>query len=275
MYNFMVRLTNDCNMNCSFCMVKEEMKNKNYIKDLDLVAEKFLLESDKNFSAFSISGGEPLSNLPLLEKVINVFLNYNPSNKIRIFTNGTYLTEGVVNTFNSFDNIFITLSYNGLTKGEKSVKNMIKVSEYSYGSLIEALKLKNKNIKMVIPNFRDPYLPLETFNLIKLFDCEIEISLDNEIYEKLKIDDIFYMQDFIQKMNYLGVYDKVSLTALFNWDCDCSANYCLNPDGKIYQRHETSGADPFLSKGCSAFRKRVGDDLYYAFTKVYNISKLK
>ena len=76
-----LKITNKCNLNCIYCYNAD----KNEIKDMDFKTAKnsidYILSDDADKLKIQFTGGEPLLNFDLIEKVIKYCnKNYNDKN---------------------------------------------------------------------------------------------------------------------------------------------------------------------------------------------------
>ena len=93
-----LKITNKCNLNCIYCYNAD----KNEIKDMDFKTAKnsidYILSDDADKLKIQFTGGEPLLNFDLIEKVIKYCnKNYNDKNiSYAVQTNGTLLNNELI-----------------------------------------------------------------------------------------------------------------------------------------------------------------------------------
>ena len=93
-----LKITNKCNLNCIYCYNAD----KNEIKDMDFKTAKnsidYILSDDTDKLKIQFTGGEPLLNFDLIEKVIKYCnKNYNDKNiSYAVQTNGTLLNNELI-----------------------------------------------------------------------------------------------------------------------------------------------------------------------------------
>lgn len=93
-----LKITNRCNLNCIYCYTS----SKNEIKDMDFKTAKnsidYILSDDADKLKIQFTGGEPLLNFDLIEKVIKYCnKNYNDKNiSYAVQTNGTLLNNKLI-----------------------------------------------------------------------------------------------------------------------------------------------------------------------------------
>lgn len=268
MLDLMVRITHECNLNCLFCHLKNEMKNKAKAPNLaHFVAQYLEQNAHIGFSHFAISGGEPFSDIALLEQIINVFLKFDENIDIDIMTNGTYLNQNLAQTFNEFDNIHFCISLSAFNKGEKSVANLLKTSPYGYECISAINSLKNKRIRFVLDNFIDEFVELEIYNLVKLFNCNIELALNYENLVNLDVKDAYFLIKTLDRLKILDIKNKVSFNGFFDRFCDCTHSKIITPKAQILTKAHESAND-FLSYGCSHISNKIGLEFYKALVKI-------
>jgi len=111
----MLAMTNQCNMRCSYCdwekekyvLLSEEQYKVAY-ENLEAVKEK-LLEKYSDIVIVQYSGGEPLLYPELLFKVLKLF----PDKWIRVNTNGTLLTDEIMNKVKQHGKTYLAVSLDG------------------------------------------------------------------------------------------------------------------------------------------------------------------
>ncbi len=100
-----IELTNNCNLNCSFCS-----NSKRNINTLEVNEFEHILKEINNYTDFIYLHvkGEPLI-YPYLQQILNITQKYNK--KVCITTNGVYLKEklSILNKFNNVYQINISL----------------------------------------------------------------------------------------------------------------------------------------------------------------------
>lgn len=87
-----LRVTNDCNLRCSYCYACGGESRENMSWDIARQAVDYALARSK-FLKIQFTGGEPLLNLPLVKKVIDYTKNIPVSFQIQ--TNGTLISMAV------------------------------------------------------------------------------------------------------------------------------------------------------------------------------------
>ncbi|XRO74906.1 radical SAM protein [Methanocaldococcus sp. 28A] len=139
-----LKITNRCNLNCIYCYSSNKSN-----KDMDFETAKnavdYILKIDDKVK-IQFTGGEPLLNFDLIEKIIN-YCNENYFNKYisyAIQTNGTLLNEEIIKKIKDLD-IKIGISIDGL-----EVNDILRPYKNKKPSTIDTLKgiylLKEHNI---------------------------------------------------------------------------------------------------------------------------------
>ncbi len=116
--------TTNCNMDCSYCLVGDNKKTHESMSletGIKVVNEAFNLKQKKVHIVFH--GSEPLTNLPLIEKLTNYAISkgFNKKISFSIQTNGTLIDETVLDLFKKND-IKISLSLDGLRKHQDATR---------------------------------------------------------------------------------------------------------------------------------------------------------
>ena len=150
-----LKITNKCNLNCIYCYnYKENYENKNNKnnKDMDFKTAKNsidnILTDGGELLKIQFTGGEPLLNFNLIEKIIN-YCNKNYKNKninisYAVQTNGTLLNEELIKKIKEL-NLKIGISIDGI-----DINDILRPYKNGRSSTLDTLKgiylLKNNNI---------------------------------------------------------------------------------------------------------------------------------
>ena len=198
-----VRISNNCNGNCKFCL---NCNNTSY-SDIDLDKLKFIVKylfDKKILSTVTITGGEPMLNPDKLNETINAIVSVVPNIKISVSTNGTNLEK-----FINFDNI-------------KNVE-AIHISRHHFDDKI--------NFEIIGTN-------TITSEKIKMVQSMLNNIIINTVMIKGYIDSlekVFIMCKYAQS---LGV-KRLHLVSLIDYNEYCKENYVdVNP---IFQMAEKEG----------------------------------
>ena len=269
MASLTLMITNECNLECSFCIQEEMMSecNLNHEKFLSTLDE--ILSKD-DYNSFTISGGEPLADINWLEYVLNFILDRRPNASIQINTNGTHLNPRLVDIFNSIENLSFRVSVDGIDKRERSLFRGI--SDNYTSSFITARsiqRLKRKVIHFVVTNnkFSDVNLATEIALIQAYFDCTVEISIDvrDEVLAKFSVMDVYQISLLVQRLQLLGL-SRDSFRFTFAGLSGCSGELkCkeILPSGKIKEN--------CLSKGeCVSVKSKMPLGVYEVYSRIVN-----
>ncbi|ACV25009.1 radical SAM protein [Methanocaldococcus fervens] len=153
-----LKITNRCNLNCIYCYV-----NNKDNKDMDFKTAKnaidYLLSLDNKIK-IQFTGGEPLLNFKLIEKVVDYCDNLNANISYAIQTNGTLITKKIAKRIKELD-IKVGVSIDGL-----EINDILRPYKNRKSSTLDTLKglyiLKSYNIPFgitaVVTNKNLPYL---------------------------------------------------------------------------------------------------------------------
>lgn len=266
-----IYLTKKCNLECSFCGNQKNMSDDTKPNsDLDLILEEHLFNHGDNYHAFAISGGEPLIDSLKLEKVLSVLLSHSTEKTITINTNACYLTKEMVTIFNTFSNIKVNVSLDGLTNKERGLFKLI-TEDYKngYETLDCIKKLQNKEISFVITNnmLKNFTLPLEIDLLHKYLNCPIRISLDSTIdaLNNFSIDNAYDFQLLVEKLELLELLNNgVMIKNFFDGECQGTNIKAMSWTGELFYECTENG------RNCNYRRKNMKVGMYDLLRNIYN-----
>jgi len=144
-YYFVLEITNKCNLGCKYCRANPSPPEKHMdFKTMKMAIDKILMLPNK-YATFLFHGGEPLLNLPIIEKAIYYTKRRAKNKKIKfsIQTNGTLLNQEIINFFKEH-NIHIGISLDG----PQEIHNRNRIypnGKGSFGQVIKAINLLKKN----------------------------------------------------------------------------------------------------------------------------------
>lgn len=242
-------ITQQCNLNCSYCYVTK--------KDLYMSFEtwKTLYEqfkqSNKEIYRFDYFGGEPLLNWDLIEKTVPILKKDSLCKEIYIVTNGLLITQKKVN-FLKQHNVNIVYSFDGLWNNNRNNKDTSSNTDYHLQNSYLIKQLTNEcnccvtpnsldlwnNFKWILDNtgLKANYIIVEDINWndnnIKIFEEEFK-KLCNEFKEIFLNTNSNPIPGIIKE--YLlclreGVYEEG-----YNYSYKkCEQDYCWYIDGNIY-----------------------------------------
>ena len=102
-----VKLTEQCNLNCSYCYIDAESKKtcKMSEKIALQIADEYLEmhRNDEEMINYVFHGGEPLLNFDLMKKVAEYVKPYRDKLDLAIQTNGTLINDEIADFFKKYD----------------------------------------------------------------------------------------------------------------------------------------------------------------------------
>ncbi|HII59073.1 TPA: radical SAM protein [Methanocaldococcus jannaschii] len=207
MKHLILKVTNRCNLNCIYCYAN----NKNN-KDMDFKTAKnaidYLLNLDNQIK-IQFTGGEPLLNFNLIEKIVD-YCNDNYSNcniQYAIQTNATLINEKIAEKIKELD-IKVGISIDGL-----EINDILRPYKNGKPSTLDTLKgmyiLKSYNIPFgittVVTNKNLPYLE-EFVKYLIAFGVK---SISFDLLKPKKKEHLTLMpniEEFNKLLNKLGRY---------------------------------------------------------------------
>ncbi len=111
-------ITEECNLDCSYCFVINKSQRKMSESIALSKVEKYLNSESDEYEHVQIdfTGGEPLLNFCLIEKVVNYVCSkqWNKSFSFSIGTNGTLITPGIRKWSHEHPCVVFALSFDGI-----------------------------------------------------------------------------------------------------------------------------------------------------------------
>lgn len=268
-----LRVSEDCNLSCSYCYNKTNMLNSKNIKfmskDIAIKAVRFFLDNffNKDMTIFFF-GGEPLLNFPVIKDTLSYIKKQKiPFKEIKIVTNGTILNKDILN-FILENNIKIMVSLD-LPASEHKKNRPFKNKRPSFDIVLKNLKILLKNIssqnilirttvakdidfnlKEIILSCQRYKLPLE--NLIIELDhfsrCLKNLELEKKALINYSRKNILNNKNFpIYKRELIGDYLYTIISGrekILSCPAGVSA-ITVNPIGEIYLCDEVSNLKEF------------------------------
>lgn len=241
-----IKITDSCNANCDFCA---NMGCEDFGK-IDLEKLRYVityLREKNNLSNISITGGEPMSNPKLLEKLIRVIWEVSPDIRIAISTNGYKLREfAYFDQINELESIHISRHHYSDEENNKIFKsNLVAQSDdiVFLQSKLDDKKIININT-MVMKGYIDNLEEIKKMlnhvgrlgvykdgfvSLMQINDYSKKHFINfNDIFNNLD-DNFFIGHHFYNKcycecldgMYITDVNDIVEFYARMVKDCDC------------------------------------------------------
>jgi len=137
-------ITLNCNYHCTYCLMEKEsiLNEFKILRNTNISS----LES-KMYDIFLITGGEPLTNPKLLNKVVKTLMTFKRIPKLYLYTNGSLL-ENLIrrNYLHMFD------YFSGITIGLHSTFNLLDTITEKVNYLRKFFNY-NGNIRFMAPDF--------------------------------------------------------------------------------------------------------------------------
>lgn len=174
-----IEITNNCNLNCSFCSKTNKLKRYLSINEFENILRKVNYYTDYIYLHVK---GEPLLH-PDLDKILDLLDKYNK--KVIITTNGTLLKERL-DTLLKHNIYRINISLHSENSKENYLENILDSVEklkvntiisYRFWTL-DALQMDART-KNYIDKIKDFYNTNEIYNNVKLCS-NVYLSLDNK-----------------------------------------------------------------------------------------------
>lgn len=149
-----LRMTNSCNLNCSYCYDKSnhinpQKENLKVINNMNMLVESIdkILMNKNCKDKIIFHGGEPLLiDAITYEKLILKLIELNPNIKLSIQTNGTLLTKEHIDVFKKY-NVSIGISLDGYNE-EMNKCRVYANGKNTFNIVMKKIELlKNENAK--------------------------------------------------------------------------------------------------------------------------------
>jgi len=262
-----INITKSCNMSCSFCLNRDcpKIDGAEWTPEAREKFKDFIYKT--KFQTYSMTGGEPFLNKEVLNFVVGTIIErsieggWNPS--IMINTNATLINDTDVNWLNGND-IGVCLSLQGMNNEEKSVVHLIEASPAG-SKIIDTLKQINKRFVRRVVTRDDPHWANDAILLSHMFDCNINIGLDETTMHELTIDDFLtFDQEWtkVEKLN-TGTH-RIFVLQTKETGCHCTMN---ETDMSVLGEPSEKVLTPpdVIIRGCTGTFLRMGEDNYKLF----------
>ena len=232
METYTIYLTADCNCNCKYCYLlsgKMKLDNNKYSQEIINSLLNKIIEKDKNFN-IEFLGGEPtlepdkiINTIKYLESIPEVHVN-----SYIITTNGTLLSDSLLNFIKDTPNLIYQISIDG-TKYFNQLRTL-KTGENTFDTVLKNIKKLN-NINVNNDQIRI-HITLHPYNIVGLYesilkfiDFGITYFVLGIIETTMKIDINFIKRTIIEM-------DKISKFLIINELCNIiNINFFDSPQG--------------------------------------------
>ena len=149
-----LRMTNSCNLNCSYCYDKNnhinpQKENIKFLNNMNTLVDniKKILVNKNCRDKIIFHGGEPLLiDAKNYENLILKLIQFNPYIRFSIQTNGTLLTKEHINVFKKY-NVSIGISLDGYNE-EMNKYRIYSNGKNSFKIIMKKIEiLKNEKVK--------------------------------------------------------------------------------------------------------------------------------
>ena len=133
---FWIFLTEKCNLNCFYCFYKYKDNSTTIsITDFNKIMEVLTIEQD---SEFIISGGEPLVEFPLVEKIIKKIRKHYKNNYLLLQTNGILVNRDIVQVLRKY-HVNVEIGLDGDFYSNRNSRNG--TTKQNYIKMLNAIEL--------------------------------------------------------------------------------------------------------------------------------------
>jgi uncharacterized protein len=214
-------LGSGCNFHCRYCLQQDTMKGKTLPTVVNEDVIHFIAETavDNGNSPLTVQfyGGEPLLYFQQLKKIVG-FTSYVKNINYRVITNGSLITQEMVDFFNEH-NIGVAVSWDGV--GTASVRDFDVFQREDTKKLL--FGLNHLGVSSVISS---EVYPLELLKGVQALSEEYAAARNEDTYISLSVDQIFDS----------GVEDKslfnIDYVRVFNEMTDICNRYVLHMKGE-------------------------------------------
>ncbi len=260
--NLQLVVTNDCNLNCSYCYLSNQTENLKSGENLKMpvstaikIIDNFychLENINKKETTLKFFGGEPLMNWDTVKESIS-HIQKKWANKIEtnfiITSNGTLLKDDIAVVLKEH-NFSVQISIDGFEDTHDKNRKTLN-SQNTFSRVIQSLDILQKHDAFVIVS---TVLTKETYNHItfdfidfllsknvKVLDLGLDFLgvFDSSYNEKILLDKIFKLQNYgIDKGLYMSGYFGIPYRNLLNNTkhfCKALGGFVsVEPNGQIF-----------------------------------------
>lgn len=251
-YGLTIRLTNDCNLNCSFCSNKLLSPTDNTLTNVVETAGNILNKFP--FSTVTILGGEPLLYIDFVNVLTKMGLAVG--SQVNLMTNGV-LWDDEVTKWANHNKVNVILGVQDIFSGEKPL--------FGVNNLTSIKEIENLTVRKVV--FPHKKFAEDVILFHEILGCKVEIINDYGSLDKITVQSIYDVLNEINTIKKYGDIDWFSVHGMFTTHCDCKNNIEIRPDGSLTDIGELYGVTQGCDSGCAFYLKEMGD-LYYSFRKL-------
>lgn len=261
MESLTIRITDKCNLDCSFCSNKLKKFGKpnitKFLEDMSYYCNKY------SPSTVTITGGEPMLVPALVLSVVQIAKAYNIP-KILLLTNGTLWDHNWTKWANE-NNISVILGVQNILDGEKTVTQI---------KNIDALRKINSLSICRVVQWHEEFA--ETIYLLHLiFGCNVVISFDLRKHHEVTVQGIWSLIKELEKLKSFDpyFYRWFSIKEFFNTECHCDRRYELAFDCSLRTQSDIHNVSSVCS-GCAYVAEQMGLDTYNDIKKILEVYNL-
>ncbi|MEG1912761.1 MAG: radical SAM protein [Cloacibacillus sp.] len=252
-----IDVTDRCNYSCPWCGGISDIKNTWDNAQVDLFKQHI---KRFRYGTYSFHGGEPLVDMNLVEQLTAIIREQQPKAIIRLFTNGTLLTDGVVAFIKRYD------IYTVISAQATGYKNAVQLLEFynNPAQFLETLNTLPHVSLRYVWNMRSN-LKADITLLSKIFNCHIEVTPDHHKLSQLTVEHVKQLEEVIR-------YSKNNLSTTFDvlhslsHCCDCRASRRrFFTDGFIGWEGDVPTE---IINGCAMFHAKMDKSVYEEYKKL-------
>ena len=188
-------LSNECNLNCKMCAIKDETDHARLSTQDIFKAVRFGLNNQ--FRLIEITGGEPFIQKDIFDLLEFSCSDHNHASTIFLTTNGTLLRKSHFDRFLALKNLHFQISLDGIGQ----YHNEIRGREYAFSSAVHALEELDKR--------------------------GISFSI-NSVFQNSNFQNLFELYRYCAKFNYQ--YHAICLLEHFSNKISSFDSLCIPPE---------------------------------------------
>lgn len=149
--HLLIGVTEKCNLRCKYCVYGGHYKNERIHSDKEISEQTvknaidfFIDNTNSKYVFINFYGGEPFVNFEIIKKASLQLMKKQINYRIVITTNGTLLSDEVIDWFLSTDNVYLYVSL----AGTEELHNKLRVYKGSKEGTFSQIKHNLMKIKM-------------------------------------------------------------------------------------------------------------------------------